>query len=106
MQWRLCLALQVVPPLGLLIGSPWLPESPRYLMAKERYEDGMRVLRDLHRLPGEDGDLLAREEFYQIRQQLELERREGWRQGWLKGWILLFQRKSCRKRMLFGFLTL
>ncbi|KAH8880930.1 general substrate transporter [Thozetella sp. PMI_491] len=105
-QWRLCLALQVVPPLGLLIGSPWLPESPRYLMAKDRHEDGLRILRDLHHFPGEDGDRVAREEFYQIRQQLELERREGWRQGWLRGWILLFQRKSYRKRLLFGFLTL
>ncbi|KAL1869405.1 hypothetical protein Daus18300_005617 [Diaporthe australafricana] len=105
-QWRLCLALQVVPPVCLLIGSLWLPESPRYLMAKDRFEEGIQVLRDLHRVPGEEDDFLAREEFYQIRQQLELERREGWRQGWLKGWILLFQRKSCRKRLLFGFLTL
>ncbi|KAG8158452.1 hypothetical protein KVR01_011574 [Diaporthe batatas] len=61
---------------------------------------------DLHRLPGEQDDILAREEFYQIRQQLDLERREGWRQGWLKGWVLIFKRESCRKRLLFGFLTL
>ncbi|KAH8755735.1 general substrate transporter [Diaporthe sp. PMI_573] len=105
-QWRLCLALQVVPPLCLLVSSLWLPESPRYLMAMDRYDEGLRVLQDLHRLPGEQNDILAREEFYQIRQQLDLERREGWRQGWLKGWILIFNRESCRKRLLFGFLTL
>lgn len=75
-------------------------------MANDRYEEGHQVLRDLHRVPGEQDDILAREEFYQIRQQLELERAEGWRQCWLKGWILLFQRNSCWKRLLFGFLTL
>ncbi|KAF2679245.1 general substrate transporter [Lentithecium fluviatile CBS 122367] len=105
-QWRICLALQVVPPLCLFIGSPWLPESPRHLMANDRFDEGLRILRDLHRLPGEEDDLLAREEFYQIRKQLDLEREEGWRQGWVQGWILLFQRKSYRKRLLFGFLTL
>ena len=75
-------------------------------MANDRDEQGLRILRKLHQLPGEEDDLLAREEFYQIRKQLELERREGWRQSWVKGWILLFQRKSYRKRLLFGFLTL
>lgn len=75
-------------------------------MAKDLDEEVLQVLRNLHRVPGEHNDILAREEFYQIRQQLQLKQREGWRQGWLKGWILLFQRKSCRKRLLFGFLTL
>lgn len=75
-------------------------------MAMDRYDEGLRVLKDLHRLPGEQDDVLAREEFYQIRQQLDLEKREGWRQGWLKGWVLIFKRESCRKRLLFGFLTL
>lgn len=75
-------------------------------MANDLDEEGLQVLRDLHRMPGEQDNILAREEFYQIRQQLQLEQREGWRQGWLKGWILMFQRKSCRKRLLFGFLTL
>ena len=75
-------------------------------MANDRYEDGLRILRDLHRIPGDEDDLLAREEFYQIRQQLDLEQREGLRDGWLNGWKVLFQRKSYRKRLLFGFLTL
>ncbi len=33
-------------------------------MAQDRHEEGLRILRDLHRLPGEDGDRLAQEEFY------------------------------------------
>lgn len=75
-------------------------------MAKDRNEDGLRILSDLHRQPGDENDLLAREEFYQIREQLELERREGWNRSWLQGWVLLFKRPSYRKRLLLGFLTL
>lgn len=105
-QWRLCLALQVVPPACLLIGSPWLPESPRYLVANDHQEKGFAILKRLHHEPADEDDTIAREELYQIRQQLDLEKREGWRQGWWKGWILLFSRKSYRKRLLFGFLLL
>ncbi|KAK5404282.1 hypothetical protein LTR06_009841 [Exophiala xenobiotica] len=105
-QWRVCLALQVVPPLCLLIGSPWLPESPRYLVATDRLEAGLAILKRLHHIPGDEDDTIAREELYQIRQQLELERREGLGQGWIKGWIVLFSRKSYRKRLLIGFLLL
>ncbi|KAF2877281.1 general substrate transporter [Massariosphaeria phaeospora] len=105
-QWRICLALQIVPPLCLLVGSPWLPESPRHLMANDRFDEGLRILRDLHRMPGDEDDILAKEEFYQIRQQLELERREGLREGWVQGWVVLFRRKSYRKRLILGFLTL
>ena len=75
-------------------------------MANDRHEQGMQILQTLHRIPGDDEDVLAKEEFYQIREQLDLERREGLRQGWLRGWILLFQKKSYRRRLLFGFLTL
>ena len=56
--------------------------------------------------PDDEDDTIAREELYQIRQQLDLEKRDGWRQGWVKGWLLLFSRKSYRKRLLFGFLLL
>jgi hypothetical protein len=105
-QWRLCLALQVVPPLCLLLGSPWLPESPRWLVAHDQQDKAFAILRRLHHVPGDDEDTIAREELYQIRMQLELEKSQGWGQGWLKSWVLLFQRKSYRKRLLFGFLLL
>lgn len=105
-QWRLCLALQIVPPLCLLLGSPWLPESPRYLLANDEYEKGFAILQRLHHVPEDDEDTIAREELYQIRKQLDLEREAGWRQGWVKGWILLFRKRSYRKRLLFGFLLL
>ena len=106
MQWRLCLSLQVVPPLCLLLGSPWLPESPRWLIAHDYADKGFQFLQRLHHMPDDVDDTMAREEFYQIREQLELERREGWNQGWVKGWVSLLRRRSFRKRLLFGFLLL
>jgi hypothetical protein len=88
------------------LGTPWVPESPRHLVATDRQEAGFAILKKLHHAPGDEDFTIAREELYQIRKQLDLEKQQGWRQGWVKGWILLFQRKSYRKRLLFGFLTL
>lgn len=39
-QWRLVLALQAVAPLILLIGSPRLPESPRWLIYRGHDAEG------------------------------------------------------------------
>ncbi|KAJ9485383.1 hypothetical protein VN97_g7976 [Penicillium thymicola] len=33
--WRFPLALQCLPALALLLGSPWLPRSPRWLISKD-----------------------------------------------------------------------
>lgn len=40
LQWRLPLAIQIIAPLLLICGSPWLPESPRWLISHGRGEDG------------------------------------------------------------------
>jgi hypothetical protein len=43
-QWRLCLALQIVAPLLLILGSPFIPESPRWLIARGRDSEGMLIV--------------------------------------------------------------
>ncbi|KAK5165368.1 uncharacterized protein LTR77_008897 [Saxophila tyrrhenica] len=74
-QWRLLLALQVVTPAMLLVASPFLPESPRWLIANGREELANTILEKLHHSSGDVGDnSLAHREFYQIKQQVELER--------------------------------
>lgn len=80
-QWRLCLSLQLVAPLLLLLGSPWLPESPRFLIAKNRLQEGLEVLTKLHD-KGDSNHIAAKEEFYQIRKQIELEAQTGVQTFW------------------------
>ncbi|KAG6889462.1 hypothetical protein C0995_000989 [Termitomyces sp. Mi166 len=42
--WRFPIAFQLVFSLILLSTVPWLPESPRWLLAHDRYEEGVQVL--------------------------------------------------------------
>lgn len=49
--WRLPLALQTVPSVLLLIGSPFLPFSPRWLMAKKRDQECRETISRLRGLP-------------------------------------------------------
>ncbi|KAK2611460.1 hypothetical protein N8I77_004798 [Diaporthe amygdali] len=49
--WRLPLALQVAPAALLAVGcwrSSWVPPSPRWLVAQERYDCALEVLTRLH----------------------------------------------------------
>jgi len=74
--WRFPLALQILPALILLVGSPWLPYSPRWLMQQNRFEEAEAVLLKLHtRSGGSGGDhtAQARIEFEQLRAQTALD---------------------------------
>ncbi|ORY69011.1 permease of the major facilitator superfamily [Pseudomassariella vexata] len=47
--WRMPLAIQVVPALVLAVGCwIWVPPSPRWLVAEERYDCALEVLSRLH----------------------------------------------------------
>lgn len=48
--WRFPIAFQTVFGLILVIGTLYLPESPRWLLSKERYEDGVDVIAALYGL--------------------------------------------------------
>lgn len=95
-QWRLCLTLQVVAPLLLILGSPWLPESPRWLVLNGREDEGFANLRKLHRRTDDPEEILAREEFLQIRQQVALDRLQS------QSFLELWKKPSTRKRLLYG----
>jgi MFS family permease len=102
--WRFPLCFQVLPPLVLLIGSPWVPRSPRWLMSKGRKDEAWTVLQRLRKSADDPNDLVAKEELYQIEKQLELDHEKLTPYGG-NPWKAVLQKKSYRKRMIIGFLT-
>ncbi|KXJ97585.1 general substrate transporter [Microdochium bolleyi] len=67
--WRIPTLLQGAAPFGQLIFSWWLPESPRFLVAKGR-DDEARALLVKHHAGGDSSSLLVEHEMTQIRDAL------------------------------------
>ena len=101
LQWRLCLAFQIVAPLLLVTGSPWMPESPRWLCKVDRVPEAQKVLEKLHPSPDDqvEGHTFAETELYHICNQIAIEKQENTSTGWKEA----FSRPSYRKRLLYGF---
>ncbi|CAH0028729.1 unnamed protein product [Clonostachys rhizophaga] len=97
--WRLCLAIQIVAPLLLCLGSHWLPESPRWLISQDRVKEGQEVLQLLHGDANDPTSNAPEIEFNQILEQHHLEI-AGNAPRSLVG---MMKKKSYRKRLLFGF---
>ncbi|KAJ6452943.1 arabinose-proton symporter [Mycena sanguinolenta] len=100
--WRFPIAFQMAPALLLLIGSPWLPYSPRWLMAQNREEEAHEVLIKLHRVKEDPYDIMARKEFYQMKKQVELDRQIKATTSKFE----LFKTAPNRRRALVGFLLM
>ena len=90
--WRVPLAFQCVGPTILLSGLYWIPESPRYLIMKGRVDEAKAVLTRLRQRRGEPESALVATELYQIRKQVEVDRKMN------ASWIEMFRRRSYRKR--------
>ncbi|KAL5353318.1 hypothetical protein ACLOAV_001354 [Pseudogymnoascus australis] len=52
--WRFPIAFQVVFGIILAVGAWFLPESPRWLLSRDRHEDGLAVISALYGLPEDD----------------------------------------------------
>ena len=52
--WRFPIAFQIIFALVVAIGIIWLPESPRWLLTQERYEEGTAVIAALRGLEIDD----------------------------------------------------
>lgn len=101
--WRFPLALQCLPPSTLILGSPWLPRSPRWLISKGKFDEARYVLERLRESPDDPAKLVASEEFHQTKEQIRLEAEKLSSYG--NVWKAVVTRKSYRKRMIIGFLT-
>ncbi|KAJ5717725.1 hypothetical protein N7488_003371 [Penicillium malachiteum] len=72
-QWRGPIALQMFLPVIILSGLYWMPESPRFLLSKDRSEEACSVLLRIHSGSDDPDHEVARREFYQIKKQIRLD---------------------------------
>ncbi|KAH0830956.1 MFS sugar transporter [Fonsecaea pedrosoi] len=63
----------VISPAFILAVSPWLPESPRWLMLRGLHAEAFASLKKLHHTAHDTDDILAREEYLQIKKQVNLD---------------------------------
>lgn len=79
--WRSLTVLQALPGVLVLSMIYWVPESPRWLVAKERYEEAEAMLARYHG-NGDRGDETVAFEFREMRRTLGIELREGKKAGY------------------------
>lgn len=70
--WRLPSLLQLVPSMCQLCFMPLCPESPRWLMSRDRADEALVILQKYH-AEGDNGDEFVRLEFAQIQSTLAQE---------------------------------
>ncbi|KAK1076810.1 hypothetical protein LTR33_008620 [Friedmanniomyces endolithicus] len=90
--WRGPIAFTCIPCLLLAIGCIWVPESPRYLLMKDRSDEAWRNVQRLHHDAADPTDSAAHEEFAQMRAQIAFERTQP------SGYWGILTTRSYRKR--------
>ncbi|RVX70435.1 hypothetical protein B0A52_05934 [Exophiala mesophila] len=96
-QFRPPLALQVVPPFLLACAILWMPESPRWLMERDRGEECLAILRKIHADSSDPNGEFAQREYAQISKQITYEK------SLPSSWGSIFTIPSYRKRFIVGF---
>jgi hypothetical protein len=94
------LAIQAIPSLILSLGVLFLPESPRWLISRQRQEEALTVIQKLHRDKDDPDNTFAIREFEQIKQQYMIDRENE------VSWLNMFTKKSYRKRLIIGFIVM
>jgi hypothetical protein len=92
--WRLPSILQAAPSVIQVIFVWFVPESPRWLISKDRSEEALAILVKYH-AEGDVTNQLPHLELAQIRTALTIENESRKR-----GWIELFQTPGMRRRSL------
>lgn len=93
-QWRLLSILQALPSLIQLSLVLFLPESPRWLVSKDRHEEAHEILIKYHAEGDRDSEFV-RAEMAQIRSTLLIETESS-----KKSWLDLFSTSGMRRRVL------
>ena len=71
--FRIPWAVQAVPGLILVVGLIWFPKSPRWLASKDRWDEALSVLADVHG-KGNPNDPKVLAEFKEIEDSIRFER--------------------------------
>ncbi|KIW17965.1 hypothetical protein PV08_05160 [Exophiala spinifera] len=93
-EWRAPLAFVVLWPLLTLIFTPFLPESPRWLLMNGRSEEAFCIVQRLHRNESDIETEFVLAEFQIMRSQVEFDASLD------SSWRILFTRPSYRRRLL------
>jgi MFS family permease len=93
--WRIPCLFQGFFPAIQLIGLIWVPESPRWLVSKNRHQEALQILARYH-ANGDVDDQLVQFEYQEICGALELEKEVARSTGW----STFFATKGNRHRLL------
>lgn len=69
--FRIPWAIQIVPALIMLTGLHFVPRSPRWLASKDRLDEALQVLADLHG-NGDPATTIVQAEFLEIKEAMQL----------------------------------
>ncbi|KAL4907570.1 hypothetical protein BDW74DRAFT_166889 [Aspergillus multicolor] len=92
--WRVPSLLQIAPAMVQVITVMFLPESPRYLISKDRTDEAVEILTKYH-AEGDRDSVIVKAEIAQIERTIMLEK-EGSKQTWGD----LFRTAGMRRRLL------
>ncbi|KAH9884350.1 sugar transporter-like protein [Xylariomycetidae sp. FL2044] len=80
--WRSITLLQILPSVVQIVFIGWIPESPRYLIAKDRHDEALGILAKYH-AGGDKNDLLVQFEFREIKETMRMEKQVSHSAGYL-----------------------
>lgn len=78
--WRLPTLFQILPSMLQLTFIWFVPESPRYLISKDRHEEALAILIKYH-AEGDANSPFVAAEFHQMRETIRLEQKRPNRRG-------------------------
>ncbi|GAQ02740.1 hypothetical protein ALT_0061 [Aspergillus lentulus] len=92
--WRIPSLLQIAPAMVQIAFIFLLPESPRYLISKDRHEEAFDILTKYH-AEGDRNSVIVRAEIAQIQRTIKLELEEA-----KQTWWDMFRTAGMRRRLL------